>query len=83
MALSLSGCASWSERGVLEPLHAQLTPHLADAATTLTLQRDDNAIRTAAAQADALLQAPSTPMARCGWPCCCIAVCKRVCTPWA
>ncbi len=58
VALSLSGCASWSERGAIEPLHAQLTPHLADAATTLTLQRDDNAIRTAAAQADALLQAP-------------------------
>ena len=57
-ALSVGGCASWSERGVTEPLHAQLSPHLADAATTLTLQRDDNAVRTATAQADALLQAP-------------------------
>ncbi|MFM2328960.1 MAG: hypothetical protein RLZZ494_1063 [Pseudomonadota bacterium] len=58
VALSLSGCASWSERGVTEPLHAQLSPHLADAATTLTLQRDEDAVRTATAQADALLQAP-------------------------
>lgn len=57
-ALTLGGCASWNEQTFHESLHAQLTPHLGEAATTLRRQPDDEAVRAAQTQADVLLQTP-------------------------